>query len=80
VVVADGPTSDSRRARRSQARSRCECEGPDRERPGRASSLLPVLQSPDSGLAVAGRQGEPGRWLRSLGAEFWVKDGRAEAG
>ena len=49
-------------------------------RPGRASSLVSVLQSPDSGLAVAGRQSERGRWLRSLGAELWAGDGRADAG
>ncbi len=39
-----------------------------------------VLQSRDSGLAVAGRQSERGRGLRSLGAEFWAEDGRADVG
>ena len=39
-----------------------------------------MVQSPDSGLAVAGRQSERGRWLRSLGAELWAEDGRADAG
>jgi RNA polymerase primary sigma factor len=39
-----------------------------------------VLQSPDSGLAVAGRQGERGRDLRSVGAESWAEDARADAG
>ena len=41
---------------------------------------MSVVQSPRSGLAVAGRQSERGRWLRSLGAELLVEDGRADAG
>jgi RNA polymerase primary sigma factor len=40
---------------------------------------LPVLQSAHSGLAVAERQSERGRHLRSLGAEFWAGDGRPDA-
>jgi len=39
-----------------------------------------VVQSPDSGLAVAGRQSERGRWLRSVGAELWAEDARAAVG
>jgi RNA polymerase primary sigma factor len=46
-------------------------------RPGRASSLVPVVQSRRSGLAVAGRQGEHGR---SHGAELWAEDSGADAG
>jgi RNA polymerase primary sigma factor len=38
-----------------------------------------VLQSPVSGLAVAGRRSERGRRLRSLGAELWAEDARADA-
>ncbi len=41
---------------------------------------MSVLQSPRSGLAVAGRRGERGGWLRSLGAELWAEDAGAEAG
>jgi hypothetical protein len=41
---------------------------------------LPVLQSADSGLAVAERQIERGQDGRFLGAEFWAGDGRPEAG
>jgi RNA polymerase primary sigma factor len=44
----------------------------------RVLSVL-VMQSPDAGPAVAG-QGERGRWLRSVGAELWAEDGRADAG
>jgi RNA polymerase primary sigma factor len=40
---------------------------------------LPVLQSRHSGLAVAERQSERGRNLRSLGAEFWAGDGGPDA-
>jgi RNA polymerase primary sigma factor len=44
----------------------------------RVLSVL-VMQSPDAGPAVAG-QGERGRWLRSVGAELWAEDARADAG
>ena len=38
-----------------------------------------MSQSPHSGLAVAERQSERGRYRRSLGAEFWAGDGRPDA-
>jgi RNA polymerase primary sigma factor len=40
---------------------------------------LPVLQSADSGLAVAGREIERVQDARFLGAEFWAGDGRPDA-
>jgi RNA polymerase primary sigma factor len=40
---------------------------------------LPVLQSVDSGLAVAAREIEGGQDARFLGAGFWAGDGRPEA-
>jgi RNA polymerase primary sigma factor len=40
---------------------------------------LPVLQSADSGLAVAEREIERGQDARFLGAEFWAGDGRPDA-